>query len=118
MTYTTVCQVWHREKFFLEIRNSTSSNTFGSFDSNGDLLDRGRYTLEIKPGFSLQEVAKWAVYSKLVTQNSKLQLASFPPSCRGAGISPTGLSSGTLMPTLIACAASRLDEEMRFKRTT
>lgn len=109
ITYTTVCWVLHREKFFLGIRNSTSSNALQSFDSDRDLLERGQYALDIKPGFSLQEAARWAVYSKPVKQRSELQLASFPPSCGGAGISPTGLSSGALTPTLIACAASNLD---------
>lgn len=76
---------------------------------------RGWYTLDIKPRFSLQEAATWAAYSKPVKQRSELELPSFPPSCRGAGISPTGLSSGALTPTLIASAASNLDQEMCFK---
>lgn len=118
ITYTTVCQAWHREKFFLRIRNSTSSNALESFDSNGDLLERHWYTLDIKPRFSLQEPDRWAVYSKPVKQRSELQVASFPPSRGRAGISPTGLSSGALTPTLIVCAASNLDQEMCFKKAT
>ena len=118
ITYTAVCQVWYRENFFLGIKTSTSSNALELFDSNGDLLERGQYSPEIKPRFSLQEAARWAVYSKPLKQKSKLQLASFPPSCRGAGTSPTGSSSGALTPTLIACAASNFKQEMCFKRAT
>lgn len=70
ITYSTVCWVRYRGKFFSR-KQSTSSYAFEPPDSSGHLLERGWYILEVKARFSLQEAARWAVYSKPIKQRSK-----------------------------------------------